>query len=105
MQDKFRTDHSLHILRKALSDFLDEFPFATAGVLAEHFNQSRPTTKEITQTELGLHRFSRGLVPNLLSNPQKVDPKSLAIVLLSVLRRQARYSFSWIATRDESWFL
>jgi hypothetical protein len=26
-------------------------------------------------------------------------------VLLSVLRRQARYSFSWIVTGDESWFL
>jgi hypothetical protein len=54
--DKFRADRSLHILRKALSDFLEEFHFATAGVLAEHFNQStcKPTIKEIIQRELGL---------------------------------------------------
>jgi hypothetical protein len=56
MPDKFRAD-PLHILRKALSDFLEEFPFATAGVLAEHFNQSKPTIKEIIQRELGRHRF------------------------------------------------
>jgi hypothetical protein len=34
MLDKFRADHSLHILGKALVDFLEEFPFTTAVVLA-----------------------------------------------------------------------
>jgi hypothetical protein len=46
-QDKFRLGQPPHILRKILSDFLEEFPFATIGIIAQHFNQSKPTVKEI----------------------------------------------------------
>jgi hypothetical protein len=104
MPDKFRANRSVHILGKALFDFLDEFHFATAGILAEHFNQSKPTIKETIQRELGLHRFSRRWIQHSLSDPRKIDPKMLATELLSAIRRQARHSFSWIITTDESWF-
>jgi hypothetical protein len=53
-QNQFRAGRALHILGKALSDFLEEFPFATAGVLEQHFNQSKPTIKEVLQRERGL---------------------------------------------------
>jgi hypothetical protein len=46
-------------LGKALSDFLEEFPFDNAAIIAEQFNQSKSTIKEILQRELGLQRFSR----------------------------------------------
>jgi hypothetical protein len=92
-------------LGKALSDFFEEFPFATAEIIAQHFNQSKPIIKEILQQELELQRFSRRWVPYSLSNIQKVDWTAMATDLLSVLYRQADYSFSPIVTGDESWFL
>jgi transposase len=58
-QDEFRPGRPPHVLGKALSDFLEEFPFATAGVIAQNFGQSKHTIKEILQQELGLWRFSR----------------------------------------------
>jgi hypothetical protein len=46
-EDKFRPDCPPHVLRKALSDFLEEFPFVTAELIAQHFNQSKSTIREI----------------------------------------------------------
>jgi hypothetical protein len=57
-EDTFRPGHHPHILEKAVSDFLKEFLFGIAGVIAQHFNQSKPTVKKILQRELGLQRFS-----------------------------------------------
>jgi hypothetical protein len=34
-QDQFRTGRPPHVLGKALSDFLEEFPFASAAFIAE----------------------------------------------------------------------
>jgi transposase len=53
-QDQFRTGRPPHVLGKALSDFLEEFPFACIAIIAEQFNQSKSTIKEILQQELGL---------------------------------------------------
>jgi hypothetical protein len=57
--DKFRHHHPPHVLGKTLSDLRKEFPFATAGIIVQHFSQPRPTIKEIIQWELGLQRFAR----------------------------------------------
>jgi hypothetical protein len=46
-EDKCRSGRPSRILSKALSDFLEEFPFATAGIIAQHFGQSKQTIKEI----------------------------------------------------------
>jgi hypothetical protein len=67
-EDQFRTDRPPHVLGKALSDFLEEFPFVTAEIIAQHFNQSKTTIKEILQRELGLQRFSRRWVSHSLSD-------------------------------------
>jgi hypothetical protein len=80
-------------LRKALSDFLEEFPFATAGIIAWHSTESKPITKEIVQRELGLQRFSRKWISHWLWDAQKVDRTAMATDLLSVLHRQACCSF------------
>jgi hypothetical protein len=45
---------SPHVLRKALAAFLEEFPFASAAIIAEQFNQSKSTVKEGFQRDLGL---------------------------------------------------
>jgi hypothetical protein len=49
----------LHFLGKALSDFLEEISFGTAEIIAQYFNQSRPTIKNILQRGSGRERFSR----------------------------------------------
>jgi transposase len=48
-RDQFRTGRPPHVLGKALSDFLEEFPFASAAIIAEQFNQSKSTIKGIMQ--------------------------------------------------------
>jgi hypothetical protein len=53
-EDKFRPAHPLHVLAKSLSDFFEEFLFITAGIIVQHFNQSKPTIKKILQRELWL---------------------------------------------------
>jgi histone-lysine N-methyltransferase SETMAR len=93
------------VLAKALSDFLEEFLFASAAIIAEQFSQSKSTIKEILQRELGLQRFSRRWVPHSLSATLKADRKTMLVDLLSVLRRQPEFSFSRIVTGDEPWFL
>jgi hypothetical protein len=92
-------------LGKALSDFLEEFPFTTAGFIVQHFGKSKHTIKEILQWELGPWRFFRMLVPHSLSKAQKADRTAMANDLLSVLHSQVDYSFSRIVTEDEFWFL
>jgi hypothetical protein len=53
-QDEFRDGPAPHVLGKALTAFLEKFPFASVAIIAEHFNQSKSTVKEILQPELGL---------------------------------------------------
>jgi transposase len=57
-QDQIRRGRPRHVLGKPLSDFLEEFPFASAEIIAQHFNQSTHTINEILQQGLGLRRFS-----------------------------------------------
>jgi hypothetical protein len=75
------------------SDFFEEFPFAIAGIIAQYFGWSKHTIKEILQQELGLRRFSRRCVPHLPLEVQKVDRRAMTNDLLSILHRQADYSF------------
>jgi hypothetical protein len=103
-EDQSRPGGPLHILGKALSDFFEEFPFTTARVIAQHFNQSKYTIKEILQRELGLRRFSRRWVSHSVSEAQKADRTAMTIDMSSVLYQQANHSFSQIVTEDESLF-
>jgi hypothetical protein len=104
-QEEFRPGHSSHVLGKVLSDFLKEFPFASAGIIAQHFGQPNHTIKKILQQELGLRRFSRSCVPHSLSEGQEIDRTAMTNDPLNVLHHQTDYSFSRIVTSDEFWFL
>jgi transposase len=104
-QDQIRPGRPSHVLGKALSDFLEEFPFASASIIAQNFGQSKSTIKQILKRELGLRRFSREWVLHSLSESQKADRKTVAIDMLSLLRQQMPLSFSWIVTGDQAWFL
>jgi hypothetical protein len=104
-QDQFKTGHPLDVLGKPLSDFLEEVPFASAGVIAHHVGLSKPTIKDIIERELGLWLFSRSWLPHSLSESRTADRVAMASDLLTLLRGQARFSFSRIVTWDESWFL
>jgi hypothetical protein len=44
-QDQIRPGRPPHVLGKALSDLLEEFPLASAGIIAQNFGQSKPTLK------------------------------------------------------------
>jgi transposase len=52
--DQLRTGRPRHMLGTDLSQFLHEFPFATARQLAEHFNESKHIIKAILERELWL---------------------------------------------------
>jgi hypothetical protein len=45
--------------------------FCNCWILGEHFNQFKPTIKEIIQRKLGLHWSSRRCIPNSLSGAHK----------------------------------
>jgi hypothetical protein len=92
-------------LGKALSDFFEEFPFVTAGIIVHYFGQSKYTIKDILQYELELRKFSRKWVSHSPSEAQKADRTAMAIDLSNVFHRQTNHSFVRIVTGDESWFL
>jgi hypothetical protein len=88
-----------------LSQFLEEFPFATAMRLVEHFNESKHMSKAILERELGLQKFSRRWMPDSLSDSQKLDRIRKARYMLDVLRGQTDKSVNCIIIGDESWFV
>jgi histone-lysine N-methyltransferase SETMAR len=92
-------------LEKSLSDFLEEFPFTSAGVIAQNFDLSELRIKDIVEREFWLRRFSRIWLPHSLSESQKADRVAMASGLLTLLRGQVLFSFSRIVTGNESWFL
>jgi hypothetical protein len=104
-EDQSKPGHPLHVLGKALPDFLEEFLFTIAEFIAQDFGQSRQTTKEIIRPGLWLGRFPRRCVPYSLSEAQRADRTAMTNHPLRVLRRKADYSFSRIMTRTEFWFL
>jgi hypothetical protein len=97
--------HPPHVLGKALSDFLEEFPFAIAELIAQDFGQSRHVIKEIIQPELWLWRFSRRCVPHSLSEAQKTGRAAMTNDPLSVLHHKVDYSFCLIMIGNEFWLL
>jgi hypothetical protein len=104
MQRPIQTEFSSSRFGKALSDFLEEFPFSIAGIIAQQFDELKHAIKEIFQRERELRRFSRRWIPHSLSEARKANRTAIAIDLSSVLHRQANHSFSRIATGYESWF-
>jgi hypothetical protein len=52
--DQSRAGRPRHVLGTDLTQFFEQFPFATTGLLAQHFGESKHTIKEILNRELGL---------------------------------------------------
>jgi hypothetical protein len=104
-EDWRRPDRCPDVLGKALADFLEESPFATARAIAQLFNQSKHIINETLQRELESWKFSRRPVPHSLSDTRRTDQRAMGIDLSNVLCRQASYSFSRIAIGDECEFL
>jgi hypothetical protein len=100
--DQMRTGRPDHRLGTELSQFLQEFPFATARQLGKHFNESKNTIKATFERELWLRKFSRRWVPHSLSESQKVDRIRKARHMLDFLQEQTDKSFNYIMTGDES---
>jgi hypothetical protein len=88
----------LHVLWKPISNIIEEFPFASAGVIAQHFGLSKSIIKDIIERELGLWRFSRRWLTHSLSESQKADRVATVSDVLTLLRGQARFSFCRIVT-------
>jgi hypothetical protein len=81
----------------------DKFPFASARIIAMHFNVSDSTVHDILSRELGPRKFSRRWAPYQLSEPQKKVRVSTSIELLSLLNQYSGLQFEGIATGDEPW--
>jgi hypothetical protein len=52
-EDQSQTVRLSHFLGQPLRDFLQELPFTTAIMIAQHFDESRHAIKQILQWELG----------------------------------------------------
>jgi histone-lysine N-methyltransferase SETMAR len=103
-EDQPRSGRPLAILGDVLGKFLSKHPFASAKIMAAHFNLTPTTVKEILIRELGFRKFTRRWVPHLLSAAQKKDRVDQCKLLLGLLREQSAHNFNTIATGDESWF-
>jgi hypothetical protein len=86
-----------------LEHFLEKFPFASASIIATHFNVSHFTVKDILSRELRLRKFSRRRVPHQLSDPQKNFHVDTSVELLTLLDQYFELHFGRIATGDEAW--
>jgi len=103
-EDHERVGRPLAVLGTVLHKFLTKHPFASARIMAEHFNLSHPTVKEILQREMGLRKFTRRWVPHLLTPSQKAERVDAANRMLEVLELKRSDFFEGITTGDESWF-
>jgi hypothetical protein len=66
-KDSPRSERPLWPLGPRLEAFMQKYPFASAGIIAQRFLTTVPTIKDILQRELGMRKFSRGWVPHFLS--------------------------------------
>jgi len=78
-KDHERVGRPLAVLGTVLHKFLTKHPFASARIMAEHFNLSHPIVKEILQREMGLRKFTRRWVPVCLLLLKKLNEWMLQI--------------------------
>jgi hypothetical protein len=99
--DDPRCGRPLTIFGSVLQKFLEWYPFSSAKGLSRHFRLSPPTVKINRDRIVGLKKFSRSWMPDLLSD----DQKKLGIVasqkLLSMLGMHAEHDFEGIAAGDK----
>jgi hypothetical protein len=83
---------------------MQNYPFASARVIAQHFLAKVPTIQDTLQRELGRRKFSRRWVPHLLIPAQKVARVEASKTILRVLQDTESNDFEGIVTGDEFWF-
>jgi hypothetical protein len=84
--------------------FLQNYPFASAWIIAKRFLMAASPVKEILQKKLGMGKFSRGWIPRSLSSAHKVACVEAAKAKSKILQESEMNRFDGIATRNESWF-
>jgi hypothetical protein len=101
-EDISRAGRRLTDLAAPLRLFLNDYPFASAHMLSQHFNVSATMVKEILARDLGLRKFTRRWVPHAFSDPHKVKRVEASSELLHILNTLKVDSFDGITTGDES---
>jgi hypothetical protein len=84
-KDSPRSGRPLLTLGPQLEAFMQKYPFAGAGVVAQNFLTTVPTTKDILQRDLGMRTFSRRWVLHFLSPIQKVARVEASKTILRAL--------------------
>jgi hypothetical protein len=90
-------------MERPLEHFLEKFPFASAPIIAMHFNISHSTVKKISSRELGLRKSFRKCAPHQLSEHRKKCRVDTSVELFALLDQYSELQFERIATGDKSW--
>jgi hypothetical protein len=96
--DEERPGRSLISLGPALQRFLKKFPFMSVRVMAGHFSVNRTAIKNSFDRELGLRKFIRRWVSQILSAEQKLRRMMESQSLLTILANFAEKNFQGIIT-------
>jgi hypothetical protein len=83
--DEARSGRLLPVMEPPVEHFLERFPFASACIIAMHFNVSYSTVKDILSRELELRTFFRRWVPHQLFDSQKKFRVDASLELFALL--------------------
>jgi hypothetical protein len=84
--------------------FPQNYQFASAREIANHFPTTVPAVKEILQRELETRKFARHWVPRSLSSHQQVPGVEASTEMLRILQESQASHFDGSATGHEFWF-
>jgi hypothetical protein len=99
--DEARLRRSLSILKPPLEHFLEKFPFASARIIAVHFNVSYSTVKDMLSREFKMRKFFQRWAPYQRCDSQKKIRVDTSVDLLALLDQYSELQFEGIATGDE----
>ena len=88
---------------ESISLFLDEYPFASAKYISEHFKIKYSTMKDNLKI-LGFKKYNLKLVPYILTDEIKKKRIKYSKIILDILKQNEKTYFKNIITLDESWF-
>lgn len=103
--DEERAGRPLSDLAPLISNYLQKFPYSSAKKIAQYFDISHHTVKEILQRDLQMRKYSRKWVPYELSDENKKCRVECANGILEELRNDAQNNYEHICTGDESWYI
>jgi hypothetical protein len=98
--DEERPGRPLISMSPALQRFLKKFFFASVQVVAGPFTVDRATVKSLLDWELGLRKFTRRWMPDILSVEQPLRRVTESQSLLPILANLAENNFQGIITES-----